>query len=274
MDPNITLDITSRLNRLSVQRPNEDNQLPEIFRPDSPCTWGYARVSTKKQRDDGHSLPAQVEKIKLYLVQKGLSQPVHIFRDEGISGKTMKPRPDFMKLRRVIKRGDTIVATSLSRIGRNVCEILDFANELKTLGIDLITTDLQIDTTTAAGRALFGMLAVMAEMERDLASERTAAVLKQRKETGHATSRPPFGTQADPATKKLAPNPDEQLVIDYIAKWIHDEPGIRDCEIVKRLQTRFEAGEIKMRRASKVHQSTISNIIKRYNLRAQPVAPP
>ncbi len=106
-------------------------------------------------------------------------------------------------------------------------------------------------------------------MERDLSIERTAAIQKHRKYTGRVVTRPPFGTSVDPSSGKLIPNPEEQLIIDYIAKWIHDEPGIRDSEITKRLQIKFDASEIKIRNSKQVYPSMIGKIIERYHLRDQ-----
>src|SRR5437879_7596907 len=63
--------------------------------------------------------------------------------------------------------------------------------EFKALGVDLVVLDQAIDTTTSAGRAMFGMLAVFAEFERDLIRERVVGGLQRAKALGKRVGRPP-----------------------------------------------------------------------------------
>ena len=69
--------------------------------------------------------------------------------------------------------------------------LVALGGEFKALGVDLVVLDQAIDTTTAAGRAMFGMLAVFAEFERDLIRERVIAGLQRAKTLGKRLGRPP-----------------------------------------------------------------------------------
>ena len=268
MDPNIVPDITTRLHRISLKEVITPENKSDIIRPDGPCIWGYVRVSTLKQVKGGHSIQAQRDIISNYIKKNQLPEVTKIFEDAGVSGKTMITRPDFIRMKKCLRKGDTIIAVSLSRIGRNVNEISSFLQDIEKTGVTLILTEEEINTGTAMGRAFVNMMATMHQLEREQSSERTAAVMQTRKERGYLVTRPPFGTKKDPeGTNKLVSDPTEQTVIDYIAKWIFENPEIKDSEITKKLQAKYEAGEITIRKAKRVYQQTVKNIIKRYQLR-------
>jgi DNA invertase Pin-like site-specific DNA recombinase len=66
--------------------------------------------------------------------------------DSGLSGATMKERKEFMAMKQRLKRGDTIIANSLSRIGRSVKELSTFVSEMEQLGVRIIDRDLDLST--------------------------------------------------------------------------------------------------------------------------------
>src|SRR5689334_2090760 len=84
----------------------------------------YKRVSTTKQVEEGHSLEAQHKYIEEYITNNKLVGHVEFFQDQAISGKDMKNRPDFQRMKDTMRKGDTIVSYSLSRLGRNTREML------------------------------------------------------------------------------------------------------------------------------------------------------
>ena len=73
---------------------------------------------------------------------------------------------------RFVLKGDTLVVTSLDRLGQSATDLHAIAQQLQKKGVNLRVFDQSIDTSTSAGRALFGMIAVFAEFERDLIEER------------------------------------------------------------------------------------------------------
>jgi DNA invertase Pin-like site-specific DNA recombinase len=73
-----------------------------------------------------------------------------------------------------VREGDTVVVWKLDRLGRDTLHILKTVKVLTDRGITLISTTDGIDSSTAAGRMVIGVLASMAEFERELVKERTA----------------------------------------------------------------------------------------------------
>jgi DNA invertase Pin-like site-specific DNA recombinase len=127
--------------------------------------FGYARTSTTDQHPE-----AQAERLIAYGCD-----PDFIFTDKGASGaKASRPAWDECMAR--LRKGDTLVAVRLDRIGRSVRNLIDVADELEKRGISLVCLDQggqTIDTRTPAGQMLFTILAAVAEFERALIIERT-----------------------------------------------------------------------------------------------------
>lgn len=140
---------------------------------------GYARVSTAEQ-DEAY----QREK----LISAGV-QGRDIYVDHGVSGtKTSRPAWDQV-IETGLQPGDTLVVWKLDRMGRNSGHVITTIEALVSRGINVRTLD-GIDTTTATGRGMLGMLAVFAQMERDFNSERTRAALDHKREQGIVGGRP------------------------------------------------------------------------------------
>lgn len=176
---------------------------------------GYVRVSSAKQAEEGVSIEAQKEKIKQW-IKLNDAKLIDIFEDNGITGKTTN-RPGFQEaLELVIKEKAVLICYSLSRLSRSTKDMLQIGAKLEKAGAELVSLQEQINTTTAAGKMVFRMLAVLNEFEIDLISERTKSALaylkKQGKKTGGIV---PFGWNVD-ETGKLHKNPSEQKVIKKI----------------------------------------------------------
>src|SRR5690606_6979193 len=90
------------------------------------------------------------------------------------------------------RRGEvqTVVVAALDRLGRNMPHLVAVAEELKALGVELVSLRESIDTRTPTGRALFGMLAVCAQLERDWIAERIAVGVAAAKRAGKRAGRP------------------------------------------------------------------------------------
>lgn len=259
---------------ISIQERRERilEKKPIPVHPNHPIIIGYIRVSSQKQIDEGHSVEGQGQILKDYINNhKNLTAGLLLtFVDEAKSGKSIVGRDEFNKMRSYMKPGDSIITWNLSRLGRNTKEMIDFVSELRDKNIGLIITDLDFDTTTPIGKVLLTLLIAVSEFERDQVSERTKAIMQTRKEQGFVVTRPPFGMRVGD-NKKLEEEPAEQKVIDLIVEMVDEDPMIKDAEITRRLQELFDAGEITMRDATKVHHTTVRSIIKRYNIRNESV---
>ena len=164
---------------------------------------GYIRVSTYGQKEN-ESLPIQREAIEKTVKAQGYKF-TKIYADEGISGSTVKDRPG---LRLCFEDGqagafDVLIVFSLSRFGRNAQELLQNLSLLKELEITLFSITESIDFSTTFGRAMYGFLSIMAELEKDIIAERMIGgkIHKARKGFPTSGSRP-IGRTFDKKTIK------------------------------------------------------------------------
>ena len=153
---------------------------------------GYVRVSTAEQARDGVSLDAQRERIAKWCEGNGY-ELVEIYADEGKSGGKRNGRDGLRDAIAATTQGRALVTYSMSRIARNTRDMLDIGDELERRGADLVSLAEKIDTTSAAGKMVFRMLAVLAEFERDVISERVRSSLNHLKANGRVYSRLPLG---------------------------------------------------------------------------------
>lgn len=134
----------------------------------------YLRVSTDSQtvENQRHEL--------LLVAQRAGWEIVEELADEGISGaKGREQRPAFDRLMKMVARReiDLIACWSVDRLGRSLQHLVSFLTEINARGVDLYLHRQAIDTSTPSGRAMFQMLAVFAEFERCMISERVRASL-------------------------------------------------------------------------------------------------
>jgi DNA invertase Pin-like site-specific DNA recombinase len=148
--------------------------LPPLQADDEPGHMiGYARVSTVDQNPQ-----LQVDA----LIRAGVHHS-DIYTEQ-VSGAAIK-RPQFDAMMKDVREGDTVVVWKLDRLARNNVALHQIAERIRSKGANLRLLDNSgLDTTTAAGRLMFGMLAVMAEFERDLSRERTIAGLARARAEG------------------------------------------------------------------------------------------
>ena len=154
---------------------------------------GYIRVSTQAQAIDGVSLDAQKAKIEAWADLNGYTL-AGIFSDEGISG-TRTDRPGLAQALASVGKNDALIVYSLSRLARSTKHTIEISETLAKAGADLVSISEKIDTTSAAGKMVFRMLAVMAEFERDLISERTIVAMQHKKSKNERVGAIPYGKQ-------------------------------------------------------------------------------
>ncbi|MEV8338866.1 recombinase family protein [Leucobacter sp. NPDC077196] len=137
---------------------------------------GYARVSTRQQSTDRQQadlLAAGVRRDDLYV-------------DRGVSGARAS-RPQFDRALDALIDGDTLVITTLDRLGRSTQNMLAFADELRSRGAGLRVLNLgggDVDTATPMGSMLFTVMAALAQMEHEIKRERVTDSILKRREAG------------------------------------------------------------------------------------------
>jgi DNA invertase Pin-like site-specific DNA recombinase len=140
--------------------------------------YGYARVSTDEQN------PA----LQLSALKKAGCKT--IFKDEGISG-AMTKRPALTRCLKKLRAGDILIVWKLDRLGRSLRDLITMLDDLRAQGIKFRSLTEHIDTETPAGRAMWQMIGVLAELERSLIAERTRAGVKAAKARGVKFGRKP-----------------------------------------------------------------------------------
>ncbi|HTF33586.1 MAG TPA: recombinase family protein [Myxococcota bacterium] len=144
----------------------------------------YARVSTDQQ-----TVEPQLHALRQYALRRAW-EPVE-YVDAGVSGaKDRRPALDQLLADCRRRKVDAVALVRLDRLARSVRHLVTLAGELEALGIDLIATEQSIDTSTPVGRLLFHVLGSIAEFERDLIRERTAAGMRAAKRRGARIGRP------------------------------------------------------------------------------------
>lgn len=144
---------------------------------------GYMRVS----KSDGSQ---NVDLQRDALIAAGVN-PAHVYEDRA-SGR-LDARPGLMAMLKALREGDTLVVWKLDRLGRDLRHLINTVHDLTQRGIGfkvLTGHGASIDTTTPAGKLVFGIFAALAEFERELISERTKAGLASARARGRKGGAP------------------------------------------------------------------------------------
>lgn len=179
----------------------------------------YIRVSSRERALFGYGLDAQLEKIKGYikLFDKSLEN-VRVFSDEGISGANTN-RPALQELLKEVKKGEVseLYIYKLDRLARNVVDVYNIIKLLMEHNCRLYAILDQLDIYSANGRMLVGILAIIAQWEREVIQERTldgmeAMVLKGKYPFGNR----PYGWNKS-SENYITINVEESGILNYIA---------------------------------------------------------
>lgn len=154
----------------------------------------YIRVSGDDQKKEGLSLDAQKRKMEDYCQFKGWTI-FKIYRDEGISGGSIKKRKQFKKMLDDSKYNNfsIILITKFDRAFRNTKEALITLDELKERKVDFVSIAEEIDTTTAMGNFFFVIISALAELERMLTRDRVSDVRMDKFNRCLFPAKAPFG---------------------------------------------------------------------------------
>jgi DNA invertase Pin-like site-specific DNA recombinase len=154
-----------------------------------PVLLGYMRVS---KADGSQAVDLQLDA----LLAAGVHRE-HLY-DDRASGRR-DDRPGLAACLKAARDGDTLLVWKLDRLGRDLRHLVNTVHDLSSRGVGLRVLTGQgaaIDTTTPAGKLVFGIFAALAEFERELISERTIAGLASARARGRTGGRPPKMTLA------------------------------------------------------------------------------
>lgn len=157
--------------------------------------YGYARVSTPDQ-----DLSLQIDALHKY--------GVDCIWEEKVSGKNNN-KPVLDKLLSKLQSGDQLIVWKLDRLGRRTSKLMELKDDLEKRNISLISLTEQLDTSTPVGKFAFHILCCVAEMERNIISERTKAGLASARNKGRIGGRPLGLTKENEKKAQLA-------VIEYL----------------------------------------------------------
>ncbi len=144
---------------------------------------GYARVST-----DDQDLALQLDALKNHGCER-------VF-EEKVSGRSQK-RPILDRMLDTLREGDTVVVWRLDRLGRGLKHLIELMSDFQEKGIQFVSLNEAIDTSTPTGELTFHIFASIAQFERAIISERTKAGLKAARARGRKGGRKPSLSQQD-----------------------------------------------------------------------------
>ena len=176
----------------------------------------YTRVSTCDQKAD-----LQLDDLKEHAARRGF-EVLGVFSDE-CSGRARRlpEREKVMELAHK-RRIDIILCWQIDRLGRSTIDLARIAAECNALGVDMIFSNQQIDTTTPMGRCFYSILGALAQMESDQISERVRSGMAAAKRRGKHVGRRPTSMLKQRRARRLRK---KGMSYRQIAKEVGISPG-------------------------------------------------
>jgi DNA invertase Pin-like site-specific DNA recombinase len=168
--------------------------------------FGYARVSTKEQE-----LGLQTDALVLAGCDEIITEVM-----TGVNNE----RPARLDMLSKLRKGDVVIVWRLDRFGRSMKDLMNKMDELSAKGVEFVSLQESIDTTTATGRLIFHIFAAMSEFERNLISERTRAGLAAARSRGKLGGRKRSMTDRQVKTAKRLISGKDPLNREYVAKML------------------------------------------------------
>ena len=150
---------------------------------------GYARVSTREQNLD----------LQITALHGAGCEQIY---QEKVSG--VKERPELKRCLQSLRSGDTLVVYKLDRLGRSLKNLVEIVDDLTHRGVAICSIKDNIDASTATGRMMVNLFAMLAEFEREMIAERCQAERKAAKERGVKFGRKPGGQKQQQKAKACA----------------------------------------------------------------------
>lgn len=212
-------------------------------------TLGYCRVSTEEQAEEGFSVAAQEDRLRMYTTLKELGD-VTIITDPGYSGKDLK-RPGIQQVLAAIEAGHVahFVVWRLDRLSRNMLDFITFGNMLVSRGVTLHSVSESIDLSSASGRMMYNTLGNWAQYFRELLAENVRLGNERAIREGKVINRPKFGY--DLKDGQLFVNDDAPIVREIFRlrieghsyREIEEATGVRYSTVSSVLESRVYVGE-------------------------------
>jgi putative DNA-invertase from lambdoid prophage Rac len=192
------------------------------------AVYGYIRVSTDRQAEEGLSLGTQKRQIEGYAMMIGVTLD-HVYVERGVSGsKPFGERQEGARLLAACKPGDTLITPKLDRMFRSSLDALNILGDLKERDVGLHMIDFGGDVTgNGISKLVFTILSAVAEAERDRIRERILDVKSdQRKRNRFLGGTVPFGWKVD-EDGRLIEVPEQQAVIREIVELRNEGLSLR-----------------------------------------------
>jgi Site-specific recombinases, DNA invertase Pin homologs len=183
----------------------------------------YARVSTKDQ-----SVDMQLNDLERYSKERGI-KVFNVYQDNGVSG-TKETRPALDELMNDAKKRkfDIVLVWRFDRFARSTKHLVTALYEFRNLGIDFISYQENIDTSSPLGEAIFTIISAMSKLERDIIAERVKGGLRKARANGKRLGRP----KSEVDTEKVIEYRKQNKSIRQIAK----ELGLSNNLVFRTLQ--------------------------------------
>jgi DNA invertase Pin-like site-specific DNA recombinase len=165
----------------------------------SPNVAVYARVSCSDQTPR-----AQIDELRALSAQRGW-RIIGEYVDQAVSGSKDR-RPELDKLMADVHRGkvDVVLVWKFDRFARSLKHLITALEDFRVRGVEFVSMNDAIDTSTSVGRFTFSVIAAVAELERDVIRERTRAGIAAAKRRGVRVGRPRVEVDVDAARRLLA----------------------------------------------------------------------
>lgn len=190
-----------------------------------PLAAIYIRVSTEDQVKQGISLQAQQEALQNYASALGY-EIFKIYKEEGKSGKDLKHRPEMQEMLKdaEAKKFSAIFIYKLDRFSRSLMDLITTIEKLKEWGIDFVSLQDKIETTSASGKLMFHVISAFAEFERNVTSERTKFTMNKKFSDGNLVTRAPLGYKV--INKGLFPAENSYIVQEIYQTFLNSNTSL------------------------------------------------
>lgn len=181
----------------------------------------YSRVSTPKEEQE-NALGAALERLRAYAAARGFE--VVLEETDRRTGADLS-RAGYRRALEACRRRevDVLLITRLERLARSAQELIRVGEDLSTWGVDLVCVDQPIDTTTAAGRLMFHLFAILAEFERDIIRERILCGMETARLRGRTPGPAPKAPDLVPHARALIAS---GLSMRQAARRLEEDHGI------------------------------------------------
>jgi DNA invertase Pin-like site-specific DNA recombinase len=173
----------------------------------------YLRVSTTEQAGSGLGLDAQRARIEAYCTAQGWTL-AETYTDAGVSARTLD-RPALAAAIAALRPGRVLVALKLDRLTRTARDLDDLTARVLAAGGEWATVEENFNTSTAMGRAMLRVVAVLAQMEREVIAEHASDALQAKRARRERLGTTPLGyrTEETATGRRVVTDPHEQETV-------------------------------------------------------------